>query len=109
MSINVQNVDHPLRREGGAWIKSLREKAGYTQRSLAVALEIDYYTFISQIENGRGRVPPDRYKLWAEVLKVDPKEFMQGLMRYYDPYAYEMLFGEFPQPRDVGNDNRDVA
>ncbi|WP_338036646.1 hypothetical protein [Arvimicrobium flavum] len=54
-------------------------------------------------------MPPDRYKLWAEVLKVDPKEFMQGLMRYYDPYGYEMLFGEFPQPRGVGNDNRDVA
>ncbi len=109
MGINIQNLEHPLRREGGAWLKSLRENAGLTQRALAIAVNTDYYTFISQIENGRGRVPPERYKVWAEVLKVDPKEFMQGLMRYYDPYGYEMLFGEFPQPMGVCDQNADVA
>ncbi|WP_274626596.1 helix-turn-helix domain-containing protein [Arvimicrobium flavum] len=109
MSSNTQHVEHQLRREGGAWLKNLRENVGLTQRAFSVTVGTDYYTFISQIENGRGRVPPERYKVWAEVLKVDPKEFMQGLMRYYDPYGYEMLFGEFPQPRDVGDDKRNVA
>ena len=54
---------------------------------------MEYYTFISQIEAGRGRVPADRLRDWAEALEMDPKEFATMLLRYYDPYSYEMVFG----------------
>jgi transcriptional regulator with XRE-family HTH domain len=70
----------------------LREKAGLSQRQLAARLDIEYYTFISQLENGRGRIPPDRYEDWAEALKVDVKDFTRELMRYYDPVTFRILF-----------------
>jgi transcriptional regulator with XRE-family HTH domain len=81
-----------LRREGGRWLKELREKAGLSQRDVAARVGADYYTFISQLETGRGRIPPDRYLQWAAALEVDPKDFVQELMRYYDPLTHAILF-----------------
>lgn len=46
-----------LRREGGRFLKDLREKQGLSQRQLAALVGAEYYTFISQLETGRGRVP----------------------------------------------------
>lgn len=83
-----------LRREAGKWLKSLRENAGLTQRQLAQKVGIEYYTFISQLEVGRGRIPPDRYERWAEALQMKPAVFVKQLMRYYDPETYRLLFGE---------------
>jgi transcriptional regulator with XRE-family HTH domain len=81
-----------LRREGGRWLKELREKAGLSQRDVAARVGADYYTFISQLETGRGRIPPDRYLQWAAALEVDPKDFVRELMRYYDPLTHAILF-----------------
>ena len=83
-----------LRREAGFWLKGLREGCGLSQRNLADRVGAEYYTFISQLETGRGRIPPDRYYLWAEALKMPEKEFVRELLRYYDPITYEILFGE---------------
>ena len=83
-----------LRREGGRWLKDLREKAGLSQRELASKVGAEYYTFISQLETGRGRIPPDRYAQWAEALGVAPRIFVQELMRYYDPLTHGILFGQ---------------
>ena len=87
-----------LRREGGRFLKELREKRGLSQRQLAAQVGADYYTFISQLETGRGRVPPDRYRAWAEALGVNAKDFVQSLMRFYDPQTYDILFGESGRP-----------
>ena len=54
---------------------------------------MDYYTFISQIEAGRGRVPAERFKEWAQALDMEPREFAINLMKYYDPFTFEMIFG----------------
>ena len=83
-----------LRKEGGRWLKDLRETAGLSQRQLAAKVGADYYTFISQLETGRGRIPPDRYVDWAQALDVDAKVFVTGLMRYYDPITYAVLFAD---------------
>ena len=83
-----------LRQAGGVWLKDLREKAGLSQRELAEKVDIGYYTFISQIENGRGRLPPDRYEVWAAALRGKPTDFTRELMRYYDPITYRILFGD---------------
>lgn len=103
---NDQRRDDPtvqqLRREGGLWLKELREKAGHTQRSFAAIVAADYYTFISQIENGRGRVPPEKYVLWAQTLGMEPREFLRGLMRYYDPISHDILFGEASDSASTG-------
>lgn len=81
-----------LRREGGRFLKELREARGLSQRQLANLVGAEYYTFISQLETGRGRIPPDRYRAWAEALGVDPKAFVQSLMRFYDPMTYNILY-----------------
>lgn len=83
-----------LRERGGAWLKKLREDAGLSQRQLAEAVDVGYYTFISQIESGRGRIPSDRYGEWARALKVDPQSFVCTLLSYYDPSIYAILFGD---------------
>ncbi len=82
------------RREGGKWLKELREKAGLSQRDLAQLIDTEYYTFVSQLENGRGRIPPDKYLLWSNAVNVGPREFVKTLMRYYDPVTHDILFNE---------------
>jgi transcriptional regulator with XRE-family HTH domain len=82
-----------LRREGGRWLKDMREAAGLSQRQLAAKVGADYYTFISQLETGRGRIPPDRYTDWAKALGMADKDFVREVMRFYDPITYGILFG----------------
>jgi transcriptional regulator with XRE-family HTH domain len=86
-----------LRQKAGRWLRELREKRGLSQRDLAQRVGAEYYTFISQLEHGRGRIPPDRYLVWAHALGVDPPEFVQGLMAYYDPVTYNIIFGSEPR------------
>ena len=81
-----------LRRQAGCWLKELRESRGLSQRQLAACVGAEYYTFVSQLESGRGRIPPDRYVVWAEALGVEPRSFVQTLLRYYDPVTYGILF-----------------
>lgn len=99
-----------LRREAGKWLKRLREQRNLTQRQLAARVGVDYYTFISQIEAGRGRIPPDRCEVWAQALGVDVTEFVKQLMSYYDPITYDLLFGREATRDDSGTprDARDT-
>jgi transcriptional regulator with XRE-family HTH domain len=96
MSTGTQRGSAPdvqeLRRVAGEWLRSLREKRGLSQRDLAKLVGADYYTFISQLETGRGRVPAERYELWAKALGIDPRVFVRSLLKYYDPVTYEILF-----------------
>lgn len=81
-----------LRREAGRWLRELRERRGLSQRQLAELVGTEYYTFVSQLETGRGRIPSDRYVVWAKALGVEPREFVYNLMRYYDPVTFRILF-----------------
>jgi DNA-binding XRE family transcriptional regulator len=83
-----------LRKAAGGWLRGLRERRGLSQRELASMVGAEYYTFISQLETGRGRVPPDRYGNWAQALEVEPREFVKTLLAYYDPITYRFLFGD---------------
>jgi transcriptional regulator with XRE-family HTH domain len=59
---------------------------------LASILEFKYYTFISQVENGFGRVPTESMEAWARALGVDPSGFARELLSYYEPELYRLLF-----------------
>jgi transcriptional regulator with XRE-family HTH domain len=102
---NTSKVSEPetrtLRLAGGDWLRSLREARGLTQRQVADQLGFPLYTFISQLENGHGRVPPDRYRDWANVLGIEPKLFVQNILKYYDPKTYEILFDKVPDTNDL--------
>ena len=82
------------RIEAGEYIKSLRlaHDPKITQRALADKLKLDYYTFISQVETGVARVPPEAQVAWAKALGVDPQEFAKKLLSCYDPHTYKALF-----------------
>ena len=92
----LQGSEHAarLRKEAGAYVKSLRQKARLTQKDLAKLIGYEYYTFISQIESGKGRVPPEQYEAWARALGVPPDEFVKHLLQFYDPFAWKILFGQ---------------
>ena len=100
MYTNLQKLDSAevadLRKAAGAWHKELREKRGLSQRQLAELVGVEYYTFVSQLETGRGRIPPDRYVVWAKALDVDLKTFVTELLRFYDPVTHGILFGSVP-------------
>lgn len=91
-----------LRKEAGRVLKEKREAAGLTQRRLAEEVGFEYYTFIAQIEAGRGRIPPDRYDAYAKALGIPSKEFVKTMLRFYDPVTYQILFGISGDESDDG-------
>ena len=83
-----------LRMGMGKWLRDMREERGLSQRDLANILSLEYYTFVSQLENGRGRIPPHRYIEWANALGVQPQAFVKQLLSYTEPMTYKILFGD---------------
>jgi transcriptional regulator with XRE-family HTH domain len=80
------------KKQAGSWLREQRQKAGLSQMDLANQLGFKYYTFISQIENGFGRVPSQSMGDWARALGVRPARFARTLLGYYDPALYHVLF-----------------
>ena len=63
-----------------------------SQIQLADVLGFKYYTFISQVENGFGRVPVESMEAWAKALGVEPASFAKQLLSFYEPELYRLLF-----------------
>ena len=82
------------RAEMGRWLRDAREANGLSQRDLATRLHLDYYTFISQLENGRGKIPTTRYAEWADALNVGRQEFVKKIIFFQEPTTYEILFDQ---------------
>jgi len=80
-----------LRAEGGDYVKQSRIAAGLTQRELAEALGLKYYTFISQLENGQGRLPPNLYVKTARALGIDVRNFALKMLSFYDPHTHAAI------------------
>lgn len=83
-----------LRRQAGRWLKAAREAAGLTQADLAERVGLRYYTFVSQVENGLGRVPIESQAAWARAVGVEPGMFARTLLRYYEPELHRLLFSD---------------
>ena len=83
-----------LRKEAGRWLQTKRKTAGLSQIQLADKLGLKYYTFVSQVENGFGRVPSEAMEAWARALGIAPAEFARHLLSYYDPELHRLLFEE---------------
>lgn len=82
------------KKQAGRWLRAQRQKAGLSQMDLANRLGLKYYTFVSQIENGYGRVPSHSMADWAGALGIRPRTFARTLLGYYDPPLYQVLFEE---------------
>lgn len=81
-----------LRQQAGIWLRERRAEAGLSQRALASHVGFEYYTFISQLESGRGKVPSDRYAAYADAVKVSRRDFAITMLRYNDPDTYNLIF-----------------
>ena len=86
-----------LRREAGKLLKHLREKAGHSQRTFSAEIGSPLYTFVSQVETGRGRVPPDQIRVWANAYGMEARDFLLMIMRFYDPETFAVLFESEPE------------
>ena len=78
----------------GNRLKEARAAMGLTQAELAERVGLRYYTFVSQVESGLGRVPIETQGAWAEAVGLNPAEFARTLLRYYEPELFRLLFGE---------------
>lgn len=81
-----------LLQNAGLFLKKSREAKNMSQREMADKLGLSYYTFISQLENGRGKIPASRYQDWADALEIDARVFVKKIMSFYDPIAFRILF-----------------
>jgi len=81
-----------IRCDGGKWLKGRRILAGLSQRELAERVAVKTVTFISQVETGRSMIMPEDYLAWAVALNMPPREFVRGIMQYYSPATYKILF-----------------
>ena len=88
-----------LRKECGIWLKNRREAAGLSQRDLAKLAKFKLFTFVSQVECGRCRIPPEHYHDWAQALKIDVRELVATMLYYYEPTTYKIIFKNRPRPR----------
>ena len=93
-----EDQKNDLRIEAGAWLRSMREARGLSQREFSDRMGTVYHTFISQIEAGRGRIPSERYEAWAQALEVDPRKFAITMLSFYEPATYELIFGKKEPP-----------
>ncbi|MFN3933257.1 MAG: helix-turn-helix domain-containing protein [Parvibaculum sp.] len=85
---------HDIRRQiVGGWLKERREAVRLTQKQIADALGIGYYTFVSAMEAGRSRVPQEKYEQYARLLKVPAADLAKRVLRAEDPNAFRIIFG----------------
>lgn len=89
---SVEEQRRELRLQAGAWLRAQRESKGLSQRDLADRVGTVYYTFISQIEAGRGRIPPERYEAWADALGIPPRSFAIRMLGFYEPVTHALIF-----------------
>lgn len=95
ISADLKWIERPSHRaEAGRWLRHKREEAGLTQRELAQKVGALYFTYISQIELGQGKIIPERWPAWAEALDVHPRIFSMKMLQSYEPCAYKMIFGD---------------
>ena len=88
----AEELTKERRKRAGSWLKELRAQAGLSQIELAERLGLKYYTFISQVENGFGRVPTESLEAWARALGVEPSAFARELLAHYEPELHRLLF-----------------
>lgn len=76
----------------GQRLKEARTTQGFTQKALAEALNIEYYTMVSQMELGYISIPATLWGPIADTLKMDRAEWVLLCLNEYQPEVYRALF-----------------
>jgi transcriptional regulator with XRE-family HTH domain len=77
----------------GALIAGRREELGLTQQEVADAAGLTSLHQVSQIENARCSVPPEKVAALALALQFDPVRFARVTLRTMDPWTFALIFG----------------
>jgi DNA-binding XRE family transcriptional regulator len=77
----------------GAALKEARTREGYSQKALADALGIEYYTMVSQMELGYMSIPPSLWTPIADKLRLDHADWVLRCLSEIMPEVYHALFG----------------
>jgi ribosome-binding protein aMBF1 (putative translation factor) len=80
-----------LRRQAGHILAKYRHNAGLSQRDLAAKLKFKHYTFVSQVEGGACRLPPDLYAAWSKAVGISAHELVTAVFPLYDPMTAKFL------------------
>ena len=80
-------------REAGSWLQGLRQASQITMAELAEQVGAPSAAWIDEIETGQRAVPSRFYRSYARALSQDVAAFAADCLGYYDPHAYEALFG----------------
>lgn len=77
----------------GQLVKDARVKEGFTQKALADALGLEYYTMISQMELGYISIPPSLWTPIADKLRLDRSNWVLECLLEIQPEVFRALFG----------------
>jgi transcriptional regulator with XRE-family HTH domain len=78
----------------GAMLKQARTDADFTQKALADALGLEYYTMVSQMELGYISIPASLWVPLAQTLHIDQTEWVTRCLVEYQPDLFYALFGK---------------
>ncbi|MDQ2066758.1 helix-turn-helix transcriptional regulator [Xinfangfangia sp. CPCC 101601] len=76
----------------GTRLKESRIAAGFTQKALAEAVGLEYYTMISQMELGYISIPAALWIPLADTLRLNVGEWALTCLKEYQPEVYSALF-----------------
>lgn len=79
--------------EGGRRIADMRRTREITVAELAEQAGLPSTSWMADVEAGRRPVPSVFYKTLAKELDMNTADFAAFCLKYYDPKAYEALFG----------------
>ncbi|MDO5647384.1 helix-turn-helix transcriptional regulator [Paracoccus sp. (in: a-proteobacteria)] len=77
----------------GNELRNKRTAAGFTQKALADAIGLEYYTMVSQMELGYIAIPPSLWVPIANTLCIDRHDWVLRCMREHYPEVKDALFG----------------
>lgn len=77
----------------GEALRNKRTSEGYTQKALADALGIEYYTMVSNMELGHMSIPPSLWGPIANALRMNRQEWILMCLSEIQPEVYRALFG----------------
>lgn len=88
----MKKIDHEKRKQFGEQIQAWRKAAGLTQAQLADRVGQRYYTFISQVEIGKVRIPPQDLPRWAKALSISSADLALKHMEFNEPELFNILY-----------------
>ncbi len=92
----------PLARAFGQYLAEQREALNLTRDQLAVLVGLEPSTeAVAHIESGIDSIPQQRWPLFADALRIDPRDFGRRATAAYMPEVFRAVEGRRPVAGDI--------